>query len=66
MSWISEHLAPLMFGGMVLFMLVGYPAAFSLAATGLFFGFIGIPYSIVSRTPPYFYEGPNNSGGEQS
>ena len=47
MSWISEHLAPLMFGGMVLFMLVGYPAAFSLAATGLFFGFIGIEFGLI-------------------
>ena len=47
MSWISEHLAPLMFGGMVLFMLVGYPAAFSLAATGLFFGFLGIEFGLI-------------------
>ncbi|MBI3045623.1 MAG: TRAP transporter large permease subunit [Betaproteobacteria bacterium] len=35
-------MAPLMFGGLVLFMLIGYPVAFSLAAVGLFFGFIGI------------------------
>jgi tripartite ATP-independent transporter DctM subunit len=35
-------MAPLMFGAMVLFMLIGYPAAFSLAATGLFFAFLGI------------------------
>ena len=47
MSWIGANLAPLMFGGMVLFMLVGYPAAFSLAATGLFFGFIGIEYGLI-------------------
>jgi tripartite ATP-independent transporter DctM subunit len=47
MSWISDHLAPLMFGGMVLFMLVGYPAAFSLAATGLFFGFLGIEFGLI-------------------
>src|ERR1700710_1156070 len=47
MSWISANLAPLMFGGMVLFMLVGYPAAFCLAATGLFFGFIGIQYGLI-------------------
>ncbi|MFM2278825.1 MAG: hypothetical protein RLZZ444_1056 [Pseudomonadota bacterium] len=33
---------PLMFGGMVLFMLYGFPVAFSLAAVGLFFGVIGI------------------------
>src|ERR1700710_2985423 len=48
MSWISANLAPLMFGGMVLFMLVGYPAAFCLAATGLFFGFIGIELGLIT------------------
>jgi tripartite ATP-independent transporter DctM subunit len=37
-----ELMAPLMFGGLVVFMLIGYPVAFSLAAVGLFFGFIGI------------------------
>ena len=30
--FIRENMAPLMFGGMILFMLIGYPAAFSLAA----------------------------------
>jgi len=47
MNWIVEHLAPLMFAGMILFMLIGYPAAFSLAATGLFFGFIGIEFGLI-------------------
>ena len=42
MSFSRDNMAPLMFGGMILFMLIGYPAAFSLAATGLFFGFVGI------------------------
>ena len=37
-----EWMAPLMFGGLVLFMLIGFPVAFSLAAVGLFFGFIAI------------------------
>jgi tripartite ATP-independent transporter DctM subunit len=37
-----EWMPPLMFGGLVLFMLIGYPVAFSLAALGLFFGFISI------------------------
>ncbi|WP_428247118.1 TRAP transporter large permease [Ferrovibrio sp.] len=37
-----DWMAPLMFGGLVVFMLIGYPVAFSLAAVGLFFGFIGI------------------------
>jgi TRAP-type mannitol/chloroaromatic compound transport system permease large subunit len=37
-----DLMAPLMFGGLVLFMLIGYPVSFSLAAVGLFFGFIAI------------------------
>ena len=37
-----DLMAPLMFGGLVVFMLFGYPVAFSLAAVGLFFGFIAI------------------------
>ncbi len=37
-----ELMAPVMFGGLVVFMLVGYPVSFSLAAVGLFFGFISI------------------------
>src|SRR4030088_711040 len=47
MSFIRDNMAPLMFVGMILFMLVGYPAAFSLAATGLFFGFIGIELGLI-------------------
>src|SRR5262249_54347031 len=37
-----EWMPPLMFGGLVVFMLIGYPVAFSLAALGFAFGFIGI------------------------
>jgi tripartite ATP-independent transporter DctM subunit len=37
-----EWMPPLMFGGLVLFMLVGYPVAFSLAALGISFGFLAI------------------------
>lgn len=37
-----EMMAPLMFGGLVVFMLIGYPVAFSLSAVGLFFAFIAI------------------------
>jgi tripartite ATP-independent transporter DctM subunit len=45
--FVEHNMAPLMFGGMILFMLIGYPAAFSLAATGLFFGFIGIELGLI-------------------
>ncbi|MEY4598683.1 MAG: hypothetical protein RLZZ445_1480, partial [Pseudomonadota bacterium] len=41
-----DLMAPLMFGGLIAFMLIGYPVAFSLAAVGLFFGFIGIESGI--------------------
>jgi tripartite ATP-independent transporter DctM subunit len=37
-----DLMAPLMFGGLIVFMLIGYPVAFSLAAVGLFFGLAGI------------------------
>ena len=36
------HLAPVMFAGLVVFLLLGYPAAFALAANGLLFAMIGI------------------------
>lgn len=35
-------LPPLMFGGMILFLLIGFPVAFSLAAVGLLFGAFGV------------------------
>jgi len=37
-----EYMPPLMFGGLVVFMLIGFPVAFSLMALGLFFGFVSI------------------------
>ena len=37
-------MAPLMFAGLVIFLLLGYPVAFSLAANGLLFGLIGIAH----------------------
>ncbi|HWX46865.1 MAG TPA: TRAP transporter large permease subunit [Roseomonas sp.] len=37
-----EMMPPLMFGGLVVFLLIGFPVAFSLAAAGLFFGFLSI------------------------
>ena len=51
-AFVRDNMAPLMFGGMILFMLIGYPAAFSLAATGLFFGFIGIELGLIHAGLP--------------
>ena len=39
---MAENMAPVMFAGLVAFLLVGFPVAFSLAALGLFFGFVSI------------------------
>src|SRR5881296_4314411 len=39
---LIEYMAPIMFGALVVFLLLGYPAAFSLAAIGLIFGVVGI------------------------
>jgi len=42
MEFITHNLAPIMFAGLILFLLMGFPVAFSLGACGLFFAFIGI------------------------
>jgi TRAP-type mannitol/chloroaromatic compound transport system permease large subunit len=39
---IAHNLAPIMFGSLVIFLLIGYPVAFALAANGLLFFFIGV------------------------
>ena len=48
---ISQDLmAPIMFGGLIVFLLIGYPAAFSLGAVVLFFSFIGIEMGMFQPT----------------
>jgi tripartite ATP-independent transporter DctM subunit len=42
-----DLMAPLMFGGLVVFLLIGYPVAFSLAFTGLFFGVVGMQLGLL-------------------
>ena len=41
-AFLIEYMAPIMFASLVVFLLLGYPAAFSLGAVGLIFGLIGI------------------------
>jgi TRAP-type mannitol/chloroaromatic compound transport system permease large subunit len=48
MEFLAQNMAPIMFFSLIVFLLLGYPVAFSLAANGLFFFFIGVelaPYS---------------------
>ncbi len=42
MELIATNMAPIMFASLVVFLLLGYPVAFSLAANGLFFFIIGV------------------------
>ncbi|WP_062229103.1 TRAP transporter large permease [Aureimonas frigidaquae] len=51
---------PLMFGSMIVFLLIGFPVAFSLAAVGMLFGVLGIVYehfspSLLGALPLRFY-----------
>ncbi len=41
-AFFIDNMAPIMFAALVLFLLLGYPAAFSLGAVGLLFAIIGI------------------------
>jgi TRAP-type mannitol/chloroaromatic compound transport system permease large subunit len=41
-AFLIQNMAPIMFGSLVVFLLLGYPAAFSLGAVGLLFALIGI------------------------
>jgi tripartite ATP-independent transporter DctM subunit len=47
-DFVRDNMAPLMFAGLIVFMLYGYPAAFSLAAVGLLFGVLGIELGLIS------------------
>jgi len=47
-AWLAANLAPVMFGALVLFLLTGYPVAFSLAAVGMLFGWIGIELGMLT------------------
>ncbi|NCS64561.1 MAG: C4-dicarboxylate ABC transporter [Hydrogenophilales bacterium CG03_land_8_20_14_0_80_62_28] len=55
-----EIMAPLMFVGLIVFLLLGYPVAFSLAANGLLFSLIGIQsgffeFSLLQALPERVY-----------
>ena len=55
-EFLTTNMAPIMFGSLIVFLLFGYSVAFSLAACGLFFGFVGIelgmlPASLMQALP---------------
>ena len=49
MEFFTANLAPIMFVGLMAFLLLGFPVAFSLGACGLFFGFIGIELGVLPQ-----------------
>ena len=56
MEFITANYAPIMFVGLICFLIVGFPVAFSLGACGIFFGLLGIeldifPSSIMAWLP---------------
>ena len=58
MEFLVTNYAPIMFAGLIVFLLFGFPVAFSLGACGLFFGFVGIELGVLpeallepTRTP---------------
>jgi len=46
-EFMIANMAPIIFASMVLFMLVGFPVAFALAANGVVFGLIGIKLGLL-------------------
>ncbi len=47
MEFLIANYAPLMFAGLIVFLLMGFPVAFSLGACGLFFGFVGVELGLL-------------------
>jgi len=49
-AFIAAQFVPLLFAGLLIILLTGFPVAFSLAATGLLFGFIGMEAGLFNPT----------------
>ncbi|MGL4489289.1 MAG: TRAP transporter large permease [Rhizobiaceae bacterium] len=47
-EFLIAYMGPLMFLGLIIFMIIGYPAAFSLAAVGLFFGLVAVELGLIA------------------
>ncbi len=48
-EFIAQNMAPIMFASLVVFLLLGYPVAFSLGACGLLFFIIGVELAPLSK-----------------
>src|SRR5215212_448345 len=50
MEFITQNYAPIMFAGLIVFLLFGFPVAFSLGACGLVFGLVGIELGVLPES----------------
>jgi len=64
MDFLAANIAPIMFGALVVFLLLGYPVTFSLAANGIFFGLLGIKLGLLQ--PELFQALPDRLWGIMS
>ncbi|MBL8572547.1 MAG: TRAP transporter large permease subunit [Hyphomicrobiaceae bacterium] len=48
-EFIAHNMAPIMFASLMLFLILGYPVAFSLAALGLFYFIVGVELAPISK-----------------
>ncbi len=48
MEFLLDNLAPIMFFNLIVFLLLGFPVAFSLAATGVLYGLVAIDLNLMS------------------
>ena len=63
-AFLIANMAPIMFIGLVFFLLLGYPVAFALAANGIFFGLLGIKLGLLQ--PSLFQALPDRLWGVMS
>ncbi len=50
LEFFAQHFVPSLFAGLLFFLLTGFPVAFSLAATGLLFGYLGMEAGLFPQT----------------
>ena len=46
-EFLQVNFVPVLFVGLLVFLMMGFPVAFSLAATGLAFGFLGMEIDLI-------------------
>ena len=63
-EFLISNMAPIIFASMIVFLLVGFPIAFALAANGVFFGLLGIKLGLLG--PQLFQALPDRIYGVMS